>query len=508
MDKKKGLLNIGISIFSKILILVFTLVTRRLIISCVGNEINGINSLYTSIIGFLSVAELGVGTAIAFSMYAPIVNGDSAKVGALYRLYKKLYYIVALVMLVGGFCVMPFLPSLAKGYENADVNLYITFALALFGIVATYLYSAKSSLINAHKNNYITSIIHSVGIVIQSVMQIVVLKVWRSFELYLIATIVGALVQWLITHIVTVKLHRDILNVEKKSLDDDSKTEVIKKIKAMFMHKIGNALVNTVDSVIISAFVGVIILGKYSNYTIIATSLISIISLVFTPLTSIIGHMFVSESAEKMKKSYELFHLVNYLVAFLFFGGYYAIIDDLIALMFGAELELASVVVKCVTINYFLQFLRKATLMFRDASGAFYNDRWKPLVEGVVNLVLSILFVMVMPDDYNVAGVIIATIITSLLICHTVEPYILYKNALFSSPKKHYITNYFMIALFCGFVFAFDFIRVDVGATWKNLLINGTISVCIWIALFVAYLFINSDMRAQIKRFIRRKGKR
>lgn len=507
MDKRKGLLNIGISIFSKILILVFTLITRRLIISCVGNEINGINSLYTSIIGFLSVAELGVGTAIAFSMYAPIVNGDTVKVSALYRLYKKLYYIVALVMLLGGLCVLPFLPSLAKGYENVDVNLYITFLLALFGIVSTYLYSAKTSLINAHKNNYITSIIHSLGIIVQSVMQIVVLKVWRSFELYLIATIVGALVQWLITHIVTVRLHKNVLNAERAPLDEQSRTDVIKKIKAMFMHKIGNALVNTVDSVIISAFVGVIILGKYSNYTIIATSLISIISLVFTPLTSIIGHMFVSESPEKMKKSFELFHLVNYLIAFLFFGGYYAIIDDLIFIMFGSELSLAGVVVKCVTINYFLQFLRKATLMFRDASGAFYNDRWKPLIEGVTNLVLSLLFVMVMPDEYNVAGVIIATIITSLLICHTVEPYILYKNALCSSPKKHYITNYLMIALFCAFVFAFDFIRVDVGVAWKNLLINGTISVCVWLVLFVIYLCVNRDMREQIKRFIKKKGK-
>ncbi|MBR5817954.1 MAG: hypothetical protein IKY62_04850, partial [Clostridia bacterium] len=103
MDKKRGLLNISVSIFSKLLILVFTLITRRLIIHCVGNEINGISSLYTSIIGFLTVAELGVGTAIAFSMYAPIVNGESEKVNALYRLYRKLYYIVAGVMLVGGF---------------------------------------------------------------------------------------------------------------------------------------------------------------------------------------------------------------------------------------------------------------------------------------------------------------------------------------------------------------------------------------------------------------------
>ncbi len=507
MDKKKGLLNIGISILSKLLILVFTLITRRLIISCVGNEINGINSLYTSIIGFLSVAELGVGTAIAFSMYSPIVKGEITKVNSLYRLYKKLYYFVALVMLVGGLAVTPFLPSLAKGYENVDTNLYITFILALLGVVSTYLYSAKTSLLNAHKNNYITSIIHSLGIVVQSVMQIVVLILWHSFELYLIATIAGALVQWIITHIVTVRMHKNVLTADREPLDENTRGDVIKKIKAMFMHKIGNALVNTVDSVIISAFVGVLILGKYSNYTIIATSLISIISLVFTPLTSIIGHMFVKEDKAKMKKYYELFHLVNYLVAFLFFGGYYAIIDDLIAVMFGGGLELATVVVKCVTINYFVQFMRKATLMFRDASGAFYNDRWKPIIEGLVNLVLSILFVMIMPDEYNVAGVIIATIITNLLICHTVEPYILYKNALCASPRGHYISNYLMIAIFCAFVFLFDFIRVDIGSPWKSLLVNGTISVAVWLLLALVYLRFNPELIKKIKSKIKRKEK-
>ena len=506
MDKKRGLLNISVSIFSKLLILAFTLITRRLIIHCVGNEINGISSLYTSIIGFLTVAELGVGTAIAFSMYAPIVNGESEKVNALYRLYRKLYYIVAGVMLVGGFIVMPFLPMLAKGYGEVDVNLYFTFALALVGVVTTYLYSAKTSLINAHKNNFITSAIHCFGIVLQSVMQIVVLVLWESFELYLVATIVGALVQWLVTTVVARKMHSDVLRAEKIPLEDGVKLDVVKKIKAMFMHKIGNAMVNTVDSIVISAFVGVVILGKYSNYVVISTSLISIISLIFTPLTAIIGQMFVKCNGDKMRKSYELFHRVNFLVAFLFFGGYYAIIDDLIFVMFGEGLELASVVVKCITINYFVQFMRRSTLLFRDASGLFYNDRWKPLIEGVANLALSVLFVMILPDDYNVAGVIVATIITNLFICHIVEPYILYKNAFLSTPRKHFITNYLMIFLFSAYVFLFDFIRVDASSEWGSLLINGCISVGIWIAVLCVYLCLDRDLRGRLLNILRKRG--
>lgn len=508
MDKKKGLLNICISIFSKILILVFTLVTRRLIIQHLGNGINGINSLYTSIVGFLSVAELGVGTAIAFSMYEPIVKNDLAKVSALHRLYKKLYYIIAAIMLIGGACVMPFLPMLATGYESVDINLYLTFALSLLGVVATYLYSAKTSLINAHKNNYLTSIIHCVGIVVQSVIQIVVLITLKSFELYLVATIIGAVVQWVLSEIFARKMHRDVLRAEIVPLDEKTKHDVASKIKAMFMHKIGNALVNTIDSIVISVFIGVLVLGKYSNYSIIATSMISIISLLFTPLTSIIGQMFVKCSEEKMRESYETFYIVNFLVGFLFFGGYYAVIDSLIAVMFGEGLELASIVVKCVTINYFVQFMRKSTLLFRDASGLFYNDRWKPIAEGVANLVLSVAFVLILPDDYSVAGVILATIITNLLICHIVEPYILYGNAFKSSPKKHYFTSYLMVLLFVAYTFAFDFIRVDFAGEWMSLLINGCISVGIWLAVAIIYFCLDKRFRGRVVKVIRRKGLR
>ncbi len=157
MDKKKVFLNVSISIVSRGVLLLVAIVVRRLLIQYIGNNVNGLNSLFTDIIGMLAVVELGVGRAIVYSMYSPIVNGDKKKEAGLFNLYKKLYLIIGAVILVVGLLIMPFLPVLINDYETVNVNVYLTFLLTLINVVLSYLYSAKTSLVEAHKDNYITT---------------------------------------------------------------------------------------------------------------------------------------------------------------------------------------------------------------------------------------------------------------------------------------------------------------------------------------------------------------
>ena len=158
MDKKRSVLNISVAITSKVILLIFSIILKRLLIDYVGNDANGVYSLYTSIIGFLTIADLGIGTAINFAMYKPIVKGDEEKVRALYFLYKKVYRIIGIIILVCGIGVLPFLPALAKDF-NSSFDLHLTFAIMLASIIIEYTYSCKISLINAYKNNYVNTLI-------------------------------------------------------------------------------------------------------------------------------------------------------------------------------------------------------------------------------------------------------------------------------------------------------------------------------------------------------------
>lgn len=501
MDKRKGLLNISVSVGFKLIIMIVSIIVKRFLIQSCGNEVNGLNSLYLSIIGFLSVAELGIGSAITFCMYKPIVEGDNDKVSALYQLFNRIYWVVGGIILLSGFALTPFIGYLAKDYNKLDVNMYLTFILMLISVVMTYPYGAKSALINAHKNNYIATSIYSCAHLLQYILQILVLLFTQSFEWYLICRSISAIVQGIVTEIVSRKKYDYIIDKRQK-IDVESKKELTKSIKAMFMHKIGLLLVNTVDSIIISAFVGVVSLGEYSNYNVIMTSLTGIITLFFSSLTSVLGHLYVEADKKTSQKYCEMFHLLNFILGVVFYLGYYSIIDNLVAVLFSSDLIVSKTISLVITLNGFIQFLRRAVLAFKDATGTFYNDRWRPLIEGIVNIVLSICFV----KWIGVAGVIIATIITSFFICHIVEPYVLYKNAFSTSPISYYAKNYCMIGLFFVAIFVLDFCMISNENQFIELLLNGCISVGISsIICGIAFLMNWRMSKNIIKKLIKRK---
>jgi len=403
---------------------------------------------------------------------------------------------------LGGCVVMPTLPYLAKDYNSIDVNLYLTFGLALVSVVLSYVFSAKISLINAYKNNYITTTINSCGILVQYILQIAVLICTQSFIWFLVCRVISTVLQWLATEIIARKKYNNIIR-NKQKIDTETKHEVTKNIKAMFMHKIGGVLVNTADSLIISAFIGIVVLGKYSNYTTIVLAMTSVLSLCFVPLTSVIGHMCVEEDTIQMNKYLNFFHTFNFILGIVFFLGYYAVIDNLVSILFAERLELNKAISIVITINYFIQFMRQATLLFKDATGTFYYDRWKPLVEGLVNIGLSIGFVFLFGylwgENIAVVGVIVATIITNIFICHVVEPYVLYKHALNASIKSYYFRNYIYIALFVAVLFALHFSMIKSDNQWVELFANGGISLTYSLTISLIVIFLNKDFRHYLK---------
>ena len=310
MDKKRSIINVSTSIAARIILLIASLIVRHLLIYHIGNDVNGLNSLYTSIIGVLSLAELGVGSAISYAMYRPIVEGDKKKVAALYRLFQRLYWIISGVIFGVGLMVMPFLPHFIRDYQVLDVNVYLTFFLRLASVSLTYLYGAKTSLIMAHKDDYITTGILTIGSLIGYALQALSILWFRSYSVYLGCHIVETMLVWGMTNFVVKKRHKEIAD-RREEVDRETRQKISQNVKAMCMHRIGGVLINSVDNVIISAFISVKILGKYSNYTLIASVVSGTISLFFTPLTSVIGHLCASDDRVKIKETYHFFYYLN-----------------------------------------------------------------------------------------------------------------------------------------------------------------------------------------------------
>lgn len=494
MDKKKAVYNIAVSLAFKLIILFLALLSRRYLIRILGNEANGVYSLFLSVIGFLSIAELGIGSAITFNMYKPIVEKNYVKVTLLYRLYKKVYLIVALVILIIGPFLTLFLNILAKG-NTGSFNLSLNYLIILFATVTSYFYAYKTSYINAHKDDYITISIRSLGLIAEAIMQILFLKYFKSFELFFVSILISNLMQWILTNYIFRKKYMYTLINEESNLDMETRKEVIDKAKAMFMHKIGGLLVNTLNGVIISAFVGVVMLGKYMNYTTILAGISSLLVLTFTAITSILGHSYAKNTPKVFHSQFKKAYVYNYIIGVIFYIGFLAISDELIRLIFSDLQVLDRKIVVVLTINYFVQFMRQSTLTFKDASGTYYYDRYKPFFEGVINLSLSILLVRTL----GVSGVLLSTIITNLLICHIIEPFVLYKHGFKNNPTKYYLINYLLISIFLVSVFLFEIIdfKYTTNIYW-SILQRGFFSIIFSsLILIITYIFI-SPIRKEI----------
>lgn len=122
---KNAARNVVFGMILKIYALALPFVMRTAMIYWLGIEYLGLNSLFTSVLEVLNLAELGVGSAMTFSMYKPIAEDDRDKICALMNLYHCYYRVIGGVVLAGGLVIFPFLPNLIEGDIPSDINIYI-----------------------------------------------------------------------------------------------------------------------------------------------------------------------------------------------------------------------------------------------------------------------------------------------------------------------------------------------------------------------------------------------
>jgi len=225
---------------------------------------------------------------------------------------------------------------------------------------------------------------------------------------------------------------------DKEKLGKDDKASIIKNIKAMFMHRIGSAVVNGTDTLVMSSLVGIISVGIYSNYFLMTNTLRNLTSQIFAGITASVGNL---GALEDKKKSYQIYLSINFAGFWIFsFCSIclFCLFNPFITIWTGRKDLLFSVpVVFLIVLNFYATGMRQATLTFKDAFGLFWYDRYKAVIEAVVNLITSI----ILTQRYGVAGVFIGTFISTITIDFWVEPLVLFKHG-FHRPVKPYFIRY------------------------------------------------------------------
>ncbi|MBU3126853.1 oligosaccharide flippase family protein [Clostridium tagluense] len=475
MRIKNSLNNIIFNLGSTFITYILSFVSRSIFIYTLGAQYLGINGLFSNILMMLSLAELGIGTAINFSLYKPIAQKDNNKISTLMTFYRKAYSLIGCIVAVFGFILMFFLHYIIKD-ANTIENLRMIYLLYLFSTVSGYFLSYKTTLVSAYQKDYTLVPINVAMSAITILGQIVILMTTKSFIYYLFVQIIFGFIQRIIINNVITKQYKDIDFKTKEKLPQSELNVIIKNVKAMFYHKIGDYCVNGTDNIVISTFVGIKAVGFYSNYTLLITTVNAIIMIIFNSTSASFGDLIAKEKPEKRL---EKFRVLNFL-GFWFFGFaticFYNLLNPFITLWIGNKYILDLSIIIPVIINYYLVGMRVSLGIVKSSGGVYAQDRFVPLIQAIVNLFFSIILVKYI----GLAGVFWGTVI-SAFVPMIYRPYVVYKYIFETSCKKYLIqyTQYLLVVVVNIFVTSTLCKMLFLNAGWVNLIGRGFICVVI-----------------------------
>lgn len=486
INRKKNAINGTIfGIVLKILQIVFPFIIRTIFIRSIGVEYLGLNSLFTAILQVLNLAELGVSSALVFSMYRPIVDNDTDKLCQLMNLYRRYYRIIGFAILIAGLCIIPFLPKLINGNVPADINLYVIYAMNLAATVLSYwLFAYRNSLFAAHQRNDVISIVSIAVFFCQYLLQAVTLVIFKNYYLFLSITILSQIAINIIIAILSKKYFPEYK--PRGEISEPEKKEINKKVRDLFTAKIGAVVNNSVDSIVISSLLGLKILAIYQNYYYVISALMAMFKIFFSACAAGIGNsLIVNDTDQNRKLLYNINHLV-FLAINCCCACFICVCQPFMDLWVGEKYMLSFGFVLLFAVYLFAEIAPRTLIVFKDAGGIWRHDRFRPLIAASANLCLN----LILTRYIGLYGIIISTVFS---LCFIAYPWLIINidKRLFRINIKKYIIRLiaYSLVICCScsisyFITNVISFRSLVMTTVVRLLIAGPISLLLFILVF------------------------
>lgn len=477
MRTRNSLLNIIYNCMCYFVLMISGLILKKLFVSSIGMQCIGIDARFTDYVSILSIIELSLGMNFIYKLYDPIANRDIERLSIILSFLKKSYIIIAICIVILGIPFSLFAVNSIKENYNKLWLLRI-FLLYLLDSICSYFYYHKRVMIIANQNSRIIGIIRSCCVIVLTVVQIFILKIFKSFELYIIAKIFSRITENIF---ISIKFNQkyNIINTNKKlNFSKQKKNEIIQSIKAMLFHKIGAAGLNQISSVIFG-LVSLSLLenGIYSNYMLIVMALLGISSEFFRGIIASFGNLLNTERKEKVEDNFNTIFLINFLIYSFFCSSFLCLVDPFMKIWIsesGSCFGLYTTIF--IVINLYIYGMRQSIGMAKESAGIFVQDRYFPILETILNFSVSYF----LTKKIGISGVIIGSIISALVSFFT-YPIFVYKILFNKKPLKYY-KKYFLYMIitviettFCYFstrIFSFESIL-------QQLAINSVICLII-----------------------------
>ena len=384
---------------------------RSVTLHYLGMQYLGLNGLFRSLFSFLNLAELGVGSAIVFSMYRPIAEDDTQTVCALMVLYRRVYRLIGLVIAAAGLCFSPFLPVLIKGNVPPDMNLRILYFMNLGGTVLTYwLYPDRLGLLYAHQRTDVKSRAALAVHLAEYALKITALVLFQNYYLYLAAQI---LCQAGISLIAAHSARRMYPQCTPRgNLPKEKTRDIARRVRDLFAVKLSNAIFKSADTLVVSSFMGLTALAVFQNYDFAVIALCALLDVVVNACAAGVGNSLIVESAEKNYEDLRKFSLLSGWLLGVTAAMLLCLYQPFMTLWMGSDHLLPADCAVCFVLSYYFLGLNRMIGMFKDAAGIWRRDRLRPLTAALANLALNLLTVRWL----GLYGVLLSSVIAYVMI--------------------------------------------------------------------------------------------
>ena len=440
-------LNTSIALAIQPFSVIIGFINRTVFVSYLGVTYLGLSSYLTSLVSILSFAELGIGEAMSYALYSPLVREEHGKINAFMILFKKLYRIIGVSIFVFGGILSLFLPKLIKDY-TINSELYWIFFLFIFNSGSSYFFAYKRTLLYVDQRNYVLNLLNFGLNTLRVFLQIAVIIFTQNFIFYLlIETILNIIGNVIMSYIVD-RLYNYLFNKEITPINQEEKEKFIRNIKGNTLGSIGEKIVFQTDSILMAKFINLAAIGIYGNYTYVLGFVSMLVNTVMGSITSSIGNLIHSEDTTLEAKISFLkkYQFIAFSLIYFASIGYLLFVHPFIIIWLGENLSFNQWTEIIIVINFFLTAYRQPNLVLISVQGLSYEQNKKVIVEILLNIFLSLYFLMVL--DLGVAGILLGTIGSTLLTCTWYEPYSVFKYGLKTSSKEYFRTmiQHFILA--------------------------------------------------------------
>ena len=487
-----SLMNMGAGLAGYFINTLVGFVCRMVFVRSLPPEYLGINGLFSNILSMLSLAELGIGSAIIFALYRPLAENDERKIASIMQFYASAYRIIGCVIAVIGIALIPFLKYIIGETPQIKENINLIYLVFLFNTCITYFFSYRGSLILASQRNYILLTTSYVITILQSILQIGVLLIWHEYMLYLAIQTIGAITYNILISQKAVKDYPYIKEKGIEPLPKDEKKSLFKNIRALTFNKLAMVLVNSSDNIIITFFSGLVIVGYTSNYVLFSGIIDTLTKQIFDGLTASVGNLNAIEDREKSYRFFNIFQFASYAIFGWMSIGIWLVSSDLVALCFGDSFVLPPEIPFILGINFYILKMTTAANTYRETLGLFKYGQFTLFFTAILNIGLSILFGRL----WGVFGILLATSVARLLTNVWYIPYAVFKHGLNKNPILYFVSyvKYLVLVIITGALCFFVCHFITIGAFWNVLL---KIIVCSIIPILVVTLFFHKTFEYQ-----------